>query len=231
MAGTRAPGRDEGSEGTFATMAHRLIRDDILSGSLQPGARLRPNELQDRYKIGLAPIREALTRLMAEDLVNSQDHKGFWVSPLSVEDLTDLTRVRMLLEGEALRGSIERGGDLWEAELLSSYHRLAKSTSRGEMFRQETLKDWEAVHEQFHEALIGAAGSRLLMRLRAQFSQLVRRYRVYALLNPGERDLNGEHKAIMEAALDHDAPAAIALLADHYDQTTQIILANFKDPL
>src|SRR5690242_6876599 len=215
------------SAGTLASAAYRRLRDDILTGALLPNEKLPMRELQLRYRIGLAPLREALARLTAENLVFSSDHRGYWVAPISVDELRDLTRVRMLLESEALRGSIAQGDDAWEAEVVSTFHRLALVTERGAHLADETLPEWEARHEDFHRALISSAGSRLLLRLRAILAQLVRRYRLYAVAAGVNRDHLGEHRAIKEAALARDADRAAQLLSMHYELTTRTILAKF----
>ena len=226
----RARGEAEvSSDGaTQSEVAAQLIRDDILSGALPPGEKLRFHVLRARYATGVGPLREALVRLQEEQLVEWEGRRGFWVAPVSADEIRDLTRMRVLLEGEALKRSIEQGGDAWEAELVSTYHRLARCTGRGAHLSADTMQEWETAHEGFHRALIAGDASRLLSRLRSRLTMLVMRYRRLALIAAGDRDHLGEHKSIMEAALAHDAEAAIRLLTEHYDHTTQAILAAME---
>ncbi|MFX5785409.1 GntR family transcriptional regulator, partial [Acinetobacter baumannii] len=79
----------------------------------------------DRYGIGATAIREALSRLVSDGLVESEDQRGFAVASISREDLIDLTNTRMDVEGLALRRSIERGDVEWEVNIVSSFHRLS----------------------------------------------------------------------------------------------------------
>lgn len=213
---------------TLAAAAYHKLKGDILAGTLAPGAKLTFQDLRSRYGIGLAPTREALVRLASEQLVTSAGHRGYWVSLLSIDELRDLTRIRVLLEAEALRGSIARGGDEWEGEVVSSFHRLARATTRGAHLAEATRPEWEARHEEFHRALISGDGSRLLLRLRSHLAQLVSRYRRYALAVAGNRAHLDEHRAIMEAALAHDGDRAVLLLTEHYELTTQAILSKFE---
>ena len=223
-----AAGGAAGASTTLAASAYHKLRDDILGGVLPPGAKLRFHDLRAMYGIGVAPIREALVRLQSEQLVSSADRRGYWVSSVSIDELRDLTRVRVLLEAEALRGSIDRGGDEWEATVVSAYHRLARVTERGAHLTKRTLPEWESRHDEFHLALISGDGSLLLQRLRLHLAQLVMRYRRYALAVAGARPHLEEHRRIMEAALAHDAEQAVALLTEHYELTTQAILAKFE---
>jgi len=221
-------GSQEGGQ-TRATSVYLRLRDDILSGALAPNGKLLMRELQERYELGLSPIREALARLHAEELVCSSDHRGYWVSPISVDEIRDLTRVRLLLEVDALRESITKGDDAWEANVVATYHQLARLTERGAYKSSKTMPSWEIVHEDFHRAIIAAASSKLVLRLRATLTQTVRRYRRFALASQVTRDHLSEHRAIRNAVVARDADTAIRLLGKHYDKTTSFIVANFEE--
>src|SRR3546814_18019217 len=106
--------------------------------------------------------------------------------------------MRVLLEAEALRGSIDRGGDEWEATVVSAYHRLARVTERGAQLSKQTLPEWEARHDEFHLALISGDDSPLLRRLRLHLPQLVKPYRRHALLVAGSRPDPDEHRQSMD---------------------------------
>lgn len=214
---------------TLATSVYQRVRDDILTGTLAPNSKLLMRELQDRYQVGLSPIREALARLHAEELVCSSDHRGYWVSPISVDEIRDLTRVRLLLEVDALRESIAHGDDAWEARVVATYHQLARITERGAHLSAKTQPEWEVVHDDFHRAIIGAGSSKLVLRLRATLTQMVRRYRRFALAGQVSRDHLAEHRAIRNAVVARDADLAVKLLAKHYDKTTSFIVSNFED--
>jgi GntR family carbon starvation induced transcriptional regulator len=209
---------------TRTSAVYRCLRDDLLSGALAPGARLPMQELSKRYGLAFAPLREALFLLKSEGLVIASDHKGFRVPLLSAQEFEELAGTRMLLEGQALRLSVERGDDAWEARLVASFHCLSLSTKRGDHLSSRTRSDWERAHEEFHEALIAASASRLLLRLRAMLTNLVLRYRRIALDNADKRDHLAEHQAIMDAALSRNANLAIKRLSEHYELTTKFIL-------
>ena len=214
-----------GGTGSHAGHAYQLLRSDILSSVLAPNERLRLHDLRERYGLGIAPLREALVRLHGEQLVGAEEHRGYWVAPVSVEELRDLTRARLLLDAEALRGSIARGGEEWEARLVATFYKLQRVTERGLHLDPETMPEWELRHEDFHESLIAGDGSRLLFRLRSTLAVLVQRYRRGSY---GRAHLE-EHRGIMEAALGRNADEAVRLLTEHYELTTRTILERFKD--
>jgi hypothetical protein len=112
---------------TLAGAAYAKIKADVTGGVFEPGQRLRIEDLRQAYGTGASPLREALSRLAAEGIVVSIGQRGFRVPPVSVEELRDITNMRILLETEALRQSIEHGDDEWEAEVVASFHRLSKA--------------------------------------------------------------------------------------------------------
>ncbi len=101
----------EGKGRTLIETAYATLRNEIIDGTLEPGAKLRTEELRARYDVSGSTIREALTRLIGEALVTSEGQRGFRVANASLEDFRDLTAVRKLIETEALRQAIEVGGE------------------------------------------------------------------------------------------------------------------------
>jgi DNA-binding GntR family transcriptional regulator len=89
--------------------AYRLLRRDILSTKLKPGAPLKLSALRDAYGVGWTPLREALSRLEAERLVTAISNRGFTVAPVSREALEDLTRARLVIVGSAPAGVDRKG--------------------------------------------------------------------------------------------------------------------------
>src|SRR5262245_152705 len=77
------------------------LRADIVACRWMPGERLRVETLRERYGVGTSPLREALMRLEAEGLVVLEQNRGFKVSDVSLENLTDLMTTRIEIEGIA----------------------------------------------------------------------------------------------------------------------------------
>src|SRR5271165_293869 len=128
IAAERNPGEAKGR--TLIETAYASLRGEILSGALEPGAKLRTEELRARYNISGSTMREALTRLLGEALVTSEGQRGFRVAPASLEDFSDLTEVRKLIETEALRQAIARGDEAWESQIVATFYRLSKVEER-----------------------------------------------------------------------------------------------------
>jgi len=218
----------ENSKG-LATLAFEQLRADILLGHLRPSERLRIQSLSDRYQVGATAIREALSRLVSDGLVDFEDQRGFCVSPVSRDELLDLTQVRIDIESLAMRHAVQNGSLEWESSLLSAFHRLSKTPPP---LSPEKHASWADAHRQFHEALVSGCGSPWLVRLCRLLYDKSERYRNVAERHTSSesRDTFDEHKTLLDAAMARDANLFSQHLAEHYGRTTSIILAaNFQE--
>ena len=214
------------ANGSLTSRAYAAFRADILGGVLPPGGKLKVEELRDRYRIGAAPIREALTLLVADGLVERADQRGFRVVDVSEHEFEELLRTRCWLEERALRESIARGGTEWEEGIVLAFFRLSREPRSQAADRFVENPAWEARHKAFHDALIAACASSILLRYcRQLYDQNVRYRRIAGLAAHPSRDVTNEHRAIMDATLDRNADAAAALLIAHYTRT-----GNFLRP-
>lgn len=202
------------------------LRDDILGAQLRPGEKLRVGELCDRYGYSSTPVREALMLLAAENFVRSEEMRGFFVAGATPEEFLELTETRCMVEEMALTRSIEHGGDDWEARLVVAFHRLSREArpQGGETFDRNP--EWVRRHNEFHEALISACGSRLLIDFCGQLADRSYRYRRIASFEREDGWLV-EHEAILNAALERDAETASEKLVEHYRKTADITIRRW----
>src|SRR2546429_9862220 len=99
---------------TLSERAANLVERDIIAGLHAPGARLGIVDLARRYEIGATPLREGLSRLVSRGLIVGIGQRGLRVADVSREELLDITRMRTVVENEALRLAQEQGGGAWE---------------------------------------------------------------------------------------------------------------------
>ncbi|AML50450.1 GntR family transcriptional regulator [Falsihalocynthiibacter arcticus] len=205
---------------TESERAYRVLRGNIIDGTLAAGLKLKVIPLKSQYNFGAAPLREALTRLVGDRLVVQETQKGFTVAVISAQDAQDVGRVRGLLECEALRESLRNGDDAWEARLVAAYHRLRLVENRAPT--EISPSDLEARNAEFHDALLSAAYSSWLLSLREQIYLHHERYRLLSRSNPNlERNTPAEHAAIFEAALAREPDLACTLVTEHINRTTE----------
>lgn len=200
------------------------LRDDIVQGRFAPGAKLKIEELKARYDSGATPIREALSLLAADGLVERLEQRGFRVAEASAREFEELFAIRCWIEERALRLSIAHGGKDWEEGIVLARYRLA-STSRvpPDVSHAQNL-DWEKNHKNFHLSLVAACGSTTLLRMCHQLYDENSRYRYIARLSAYERpDVYREHEEIAEAVLARDANLAVERMIAHYRHTGDLL--------
>jgi DNA-binding GntR family transcriptional regulator len=214
------------SEPTLASAVLDRLRAEILRGQLAPGEKLRLEHLALEYGVGRTPLREACCRLASEGLVAIEDQRGFRVAPISREDLLDLTRTRQQIESLALRASVTRGSVAWEAEVEAALQRLLRCPLPKRAARRAE-DPWGIAHGRLHAALLSACDSPWLLRFQAVLFDQSERYRRLAqAYGQADRDVDGEHRALVRAALGRDAERACALLTEHIAKTTDVVLAG-----
>jgi GntR family transcriptional regulator, carbon starvation induced regulator len=209
---------------TLAERAYVELRQDIVTGQLVPGERLRVEHLKDRYAVGAGTLREALALLVSDALVTVEGQRGYRVSEISLSDLRDLTDTRVMLETEALRQSIRRGDAQWALELNQAFQALTQAE------RPQAGLDpvnWELANKRFHEALISAHRSPWCKHLLGILYRHGERYRHVAIrmgaTQAVARDVHAEHASIFQAAVARqEARAALALEA-HIRLTCDIL--------
>ncbi len=217
------PGAEQaaGAPRTLAEMAYTRLRRHIIEGWYPPGTKLRVEHLKDDYGVGAGTLREALTRLVSDALVIAEGQRGFRVTPVSLQDLADLTRLRIHIEVDALRQSVRNGDAQWEQRVRAAFERLS---AYEQPISLELLPAWEDCNRVFHEQLISAAASPWTYHMLHILSQHGERYRRLCVgLENSARDVHREHQEIFEAALRRaDARAALALEAHISTTLTQL---------
>lgn len=224
-------GRDPRHARTIADALDVQLRAAILRGDIAPGAKLKLEELRERFGVSLSPLREALSRLAAEGLVLAESQRGFRLPEASGERLAEVITLRCQLEPFALGESIRRGGDEWEERLVAVFHRLSKLERADPRAAKTRVEDWERAHREFHEALISACSMPILLQFCGVLNDLSDRYRrLFLARNPLDRNVHGEHQAILDAALARKAERAAALLRRHVERTgTNVLRAMQPD--
>jgi DNA-binding GntR family transcriptional regulator len=200
--------------GSVADSTYDRIKKDIIFGRLMPDQKLKLDRLRDQYGASVSTLREILNRLAAEGLVVAEGQRGFEVAPISAENLRELSALRQLLEGYALELSFKAGDVDWEGRVVAAHHKLRQMEMRMMDGARSVTETWKRYDWEFHQALISACGSRVLMDAHAGVFDKYLRYQMLSLTHRG-RIAADEHKRLRDAALRHDAKEAKKILCDH----------------
>lgn len=186
------------------------MRDEILSGALPPGAKLRQEKLAERYGTSRIPIREALRALEYEGLVRSSPYRGFTVTELDADDIEEVYDLRIVLESHAVRLAVPLMTDDDLRILDGMYHEMAVAAAGEEQL---------AARERFYIRLYSMTGRPRLVGLISRLRQEVAR----SLRWPTLQHAPSHHEAFWEAIRAGDAERAISQLASHYRRVAILI--------
>ena len=214
------------SRNIVGASTYQRIKRDIIFGDLAPGSKLKLDGLRQRYKASMSTLRETLNRLASEGFVDAQDQRGFFVSPVSREDLIEIANLRVLLECHALRLSVAKGDTDWEGNLVAAHHKLHLMEQKMLTGDDSQKEDWKRYDWEFHLALIEACGSRNLLSLHAVLFDKYLRYQMLVLTNRGQVAVQ-EHKEMFDAALARDIDGAAKSLQSHIEGGLEHTLAAF----
>jgi DNA-binding GntR family transcriptional regulator len=192
------------------------VREAILAGVLEPGARLRQEELADVFRTSRIPVREALRALEYEGLVRSEPHRGFTVTSLDADDVEEVYDLRILLEGHAVRLALPllTDDDLDALERL--FDRMKNATTPDEQL---------AAREGFYLRLYSVTGRPRLVGLIARLRQEVAR----ALRWPTIQHSPSIHEQFFDAVKTGDAERAVAQLSGHYRRVALLIRRYLRE--
>lgn len=209
-------------------MAIEQLRAEIISGRLKPSEKLRVKPLMQRYGFSSSAMREALSRLVTDGLVEAVDQRGFRTTPVTRKQLLDITDTRVTVESEALRRSIEHGDLTWESRIVAAFYRLAGSPRYPSDIPASARGALWLAHDDFHAALISACESEWLLYFCKLMYQHAERYRFIwqaaVIEQHHQRNVLQEHEDLMKATIERDAVKACALLREHFWKTTTLIL-------
>ena len=206
----RDAGRGPGSVGIL-----ERLRALILTGEYGPDERLIEEQLAERLGVSRTPVRQALTMLEAEGLVEIEPNRGATVCSFSIDDVWDIYDLRAVLEGHAARraaGRIERRELEYLRELTGEMEGLAGRFDDHE----EEIRALVGLNQEFHWTIVEASRNRRLGRLINRTVEIPLMFKAFFWYTPHERIIsNHYHRQILEALEGGDADRAEIIMREH----------------
>ena len=200
------------------------VREALLCGQFKKGEWLTEHMLTQKLGVSRTPVRSALQRLAEDGLVSLTPNRGAVVIGIAKEDIVDIYRIRMRLEGLASAMAAEKITD-------GAKQQLSENVALFEFYvqRQDT-EHIEELDTAFHSMIYEASGSRTLERILTDLHSNTKAYRSQSLCVPGRlaRTLE-EHKEILGAILTGNAEKAEKLTSAHIEcamENMLVILAE-----
>jgi DNA-binding GntR family transcriptional regulator len=214
---------DEALVRNASIAATELIREAIIEGRLEPGRRLKEEELARELGISRTPIREALLVLQSEDLVVATPNRGATVKVHEAHDLHDLYELRALLEGHASRRAAERITPAALAALRMSCERFDGLST------DDDLRALVRENLFFHNTILEVAASVRLASMVRKVIELPLVYNSYRWYSPEQKRISAHyHRQIVTALSARDADRAELIMKEHLFEARDLLVAEVR---
>lgn len=182
---------------------YRTLKEQIISGELPPDSRLIELSIAAQFGVSRTPVREALKRLAAENLVLADPTRGMVVHAPDHAEIEDTFELRMALDGLASQLAAHR---ITPSEI--AHLRLIVETM-SEAVRTNRREQLVAANVRFHDVIYIAAGNRMLARVAKDLRDFVRRFTTLPIASSHRVEhVVEEHEAILQALEARDPEAA-----------------------
>jgi DNA-binding GntR family transcriptional regulator len=189
--------------GNAAETAYAVLREAIVTNALKPGTRLRADELAKKLGVSKTPVREALRKLQAEDLITVEAGNALTVKSISEEQLIEIYFTREALEGMAARLAAENAGQIELAKLRAIQDEMKAPGAAGNVRQLRQLTG------EFQLAVFGAARNQTIYRLLKHLQEKIRQFGGSTLTRPGRaKEVTAYAKALLAAIEKRDGDAA-----------------------
>ena len=220
---------------SLADKAYYHIRQQLLTGRLAPGTRLSNRGMAKQLDISFTPVREALSRLVSEGLLEYRDGLGVFVPVIDQHEIEDVYELRETLECAATKKIC---GKLPQSVLDAMERLVDEMAGLGETIQREygkghgqELTDRHAqIDSAFHLMLLRAAGNRLALDTAAGLRRIATIIAHTFDVNPWKEltRTQDEHRRILDAIRNGNTAEAQDTLSNHIRNGCQIALAAYK---
>jgi DNA-binding GntR family transcriptional regulator len=209
---------------TAQRQAYIYLQDQIVSGAMPGGTRIKPELVAQAVGISRMPVREAIRQLDAEGYVTIRPNRGAVVRSRSPEDVIELYEMRSVLEGLAVRIGASRVTPEGLEDLAQNVERLDR------VRRQKST--WVDRHDQLHDQFCATSGRAQLTaecrRLRLALTPYVR---LYVRLHDSPESPGHEHVRILNALASGDPDQAERVMRTHVMANAESIAGCLRIPL
>jgi DNA-binding GntR family transcriptional regulator len=200
--------------------AHQLVletlRRAILTGKIPGGTRLVQADIAEQLQVSTTPVREALRDLATEGLIKLDAHRGAEVKSLNRDEVSEIYRLRRILEPEAMRLAIER----MTADELATAADIQRRADT-----EEDTAAWVELNHEFHSVFVKAARSPRLAGILQALHDAAGMYIAATLVQQTGRrsEANREHHQLLTAVRRRDVQGATGILLAHVQRTMEAI--------
>jgi DNA-binding GntR family transcriptional regulator len=199
------------------------LRQFILEGDLEPGARLQEVELAEQLGVSRTPVREALRALSAQGLVEILPNRGARVARWSIKDLEEIYELRIMLESHAAQRAAIRISPAQADHLAELCEQMEACVRRG---RKHDLLELSELNSRFHNCIMDAADSPRMATMLESVVQVPLVLRTFARYSPEALARSMGHHRELTAAMRARAPEWAAVVMRAHIIAARTVLLN-----
>jgi len=177
----------------------------IINGELKPGVKIQERKISNSLGVSRTPVREALRRLVSENLVSITTNKGAKVIKITREKLFETLEIRSILEGFAARQAAERINEDKIKELDSIYREMEEFLKKEDLSCHQIRPHYELLNHRFHKLIIQESKNSILLEIYNHLANFLLLCKIYSIFR---KESLSEHKTIKDAIAAHDSKLA-----------------------
>lgn len=208
---------------TKSDMVYHKMRESIFKGEYTPGERIFVSVVAEQYGISEIPVREAFRTLVQEGVLTSKPNNGFFISQISLKEVKNIFRVRVLLESMATKEACNNITEEGIASLESLYQEGRAFINSGD------FSGYWKHNRKWHFMIYSFSGNDVLVRLISELFDFSARYPLYFTKKEEIEDSMVVHRQIIEALKERDADEAEALIRIHTLDTRNHYVARLQE--
>jgi len=196
-----------------------------MDNEITANSQLLEQELAQRLGMSRTPVREALSRLEGDGLVEIIPRRGVRILPLSSQDMADIYMILTGLESTAAEYVAKNG---LSAQQLSLMRKAVDDMESA--LAAEDLSAWAKADERFHKLLVELTNNQRLVTMVETLWDQVHRARMITLkLRPKPSQSNSDHRALVDAIIERDSAAAFQIHREHRARSGEMLVKLLED--
>jgi DNA-binding GntR family transcriptional regulator len=210
---------------TISEQIYHILRNDIMTQEIKCGSKLTLQSLKDRFNVSHTPIRDALTRLVEDNLVTYYSNVGISVVSLNENDAREIFELNGDLDCLALKYSYN--GPM-KAKLLKELESIIKDSKK--FLSEKNMEKWQEFSDSFHLVFYKYSNnSRLEYAARKLRGQTTLLYNLYHLEGENPEIIQDFHIRIYEAIINDNIPLASELFKTHLENDKELAIKAIKN--
>ena len=209
---------DNKNHKSLRVLVYEEIKKQILTGVIEPGARIMEVETSEDLGVSRTPVRDAIKRLEREGLVVIEPRKGTYASKLTDDELIEILDVREHLEGFAVLYAAKKMKNAQKDKLKGISEKYINAVG------EKKINKMVKYDTEFHKTIIESSGNKTLINLIEQLDERMMRFRYAYFDNTRRAELiPPEHDKILNAIMNEDAGAAEEFAKDHIRRLKEVV--------